>query len=59
MQLIKKVYQKAGISNITDAAFFECHSTRTVIGDTAELSVVAGILRDEVLILARFVTSPA
>lgn len=46
-QLIKRAYQKAGISEITDTAFFECHGSGTVVGDTAELSVVADLFKDK------------
>ncbi|OGM49399.1 polyketide synthase [Aspergillus bombycis] len=46
-QLIRKAYQRAGISNITDTAFFECHGSGTVVGDTAELSVVADLFKEK------------
>ncbi|KAE8135591.1 hypothetical protein BDV38DRAFT_294606 [Aspergillus pseudotamarii] len=46
-QLIRKAYQKAGISDITDTGFFECHGSGTVVGDTAELSVVADLFKEK------------
>lgn len=39
--LIQKAYETAGISNITETPFFECHGTGTAVGDTAEVSVVS------------------
>lgn len=40
-ELILKAYERAKIEDITETAFFECHGTGTVMGDTAETSVVA------------------
>lgn len=45
-QLILKAYERAGITNITDTAFFECHGTGTIVGDKAETSVVADLFQD-------------
>ncbi|KAJ5291615.1 Fum1p [Penicillium angulare] len=45
-RLIKKTYAKAGIENITETGFFECHGTGTTIGDTAEVSVVAKLFQN-------------
>ncbi|KAJ5629451.1 Acyl transferase/acyl hydrolase/lysophospholipase [Penicillium herquei] len=41
--LIKKTYAKAGISDITQTALFECHGTGTLAGDKTEASVVAKV----------------
>ncbi|KAF3384455.1 Compactin diketide synthase mokB [Penicillium rolfsii] len=41
--LVQKAYERAMISDITETGFFECHGTGTVIGDTAETSVVADL----------------
>ncbi|KAJ5662752.1 hypothetical protein N7462_011678 [Penicillium macrosclerotiorum] len=42
-RLIRRAYQKAGIENISQTGFFECHGTGTIAGDTAETSVVAKV----------------
>ena len=44
-QLIEKAYQRAEIEDITETAFFELHGTGTAVGDRAETSVVAELLR--------------
>lgn len=41
--LIRKTYAKAGIPDITQTAFFECHGTGTVAGDKSEVSVLAKV----------------
>jgi acyl transferase domain-containing protein len=41
--ILQKAYQRAGIDDITETAFFECHGTGTVIGDKNEVSVVADL----------------
>ncbi|KAJ5993473.1 kinase subdomain-containing protein [Penicillium sp. IBT 35674x] len=46
-RLIRKAYGKAGLDDITQTAFFECHGTGTTVGDTAETSVVAKIFGDK------------
>ena len=46
-RLIRKTYKKAGIENICETAFFECHGTGTIVGDTAEASVVAKLFQDK------------
>lgn len=45
-RLIKRAYMKAGIDDLSQTAFFECHGTGTVAGDTAETSVVARLFHD-------------
>ncbi|RAK90795.1 polyketide synthase [Aspergillus costaricaensis CBS 115574] len=45
--LIRKAYQKAGISDISKTAFFECHGTGTIVGDTAETTVIANVFGHE------------
>ncbi|KAL4894897.1 hypothetical protein BDV59DRAFT_212153 [Aspergillus ambiguus] len=44
-RLIRRAYGRAGIEEdcIGQTAFFECHGTGTIVGDTAEASVVANI----------------
>ncbi|KAJ5553185.1 hypothetical protein N7494_002563 [Penicillium frequentans] len=45
-RLIKRAYSKAGIDDLSETAFFECHGTGTVAGDTAETSVVARLFHN-------------
>ncbi|PLB54037.1 polyketide synthase [Aspergillus steynii IBT 23096] len=52
-QLIRHAYKKAQIvgDEVSRTAFFECHGTGTIVGDTAEASVVANIFgRDGIYI---------
>ncbi|EFQ96902.1 fatty acid synthase S-acetyltransferase [Nannizzia gypsea CBS 118893] len=44
-QLIRQAYSQAKIHDISETAFFECHGTGTVIGDTTELSAVATLFQ--------------
>lgn len=44
-QLIRRAYKKAGIDDISQTAFFECHGTGTTVGDFAETSVVANLFK--------------
>ncbi|PLB37997.1 ketoacyl-synt-domain-containing protein [Aspergillus candidus] len=44
-QLIRKTYAKAGIEDVDRTAFFECHGTGTVAGDTTEAAAVARVFR--------------
>jgi acyl transferase domain-containing protein len=44
--LIRRAYQRAGITDVFNTGFFECHGTGTVAGDTAETSVVAKVFGD-------------
>jgi acyl transferase domain-containing protein len=50
-RLVRKAYKKAGIHDISQTGFFECHGTGTTIGDSAETSVVAKIFQDKGIIL--------
>ncbi|EEQ34967.1 Fum1p [Microsporum canis CBS 113480] len=43
--LIRQAYSQAKIHDISETAFFECHGTGTVIGDTTELSAVATLFQ--------------
>ncbi|RHZ46920.1 uncharacterized protein CDV56_103490 [Aspergillus thermomutatus] len=42
-RLVRRTYRKALIDDIARTGFFECHGTGTIVGDTAETSVVAKI----------------
>ncbi|KAL0932749.1 polyketide synthase [Colletotrichum truncatum] len=44
--LIRKTYEKAGISDFSKTAFFECHGTGTPTGDPLEVAAVARIWKD-------------
>ncbi|RAL13936.1 polyketide synthase [Aspergillus homomorphus CBS 101889] len=46
-RLIRNAYRKAGVEDIGKTAFFECHGTGTIVGDTAETSVVAKIFGND------------
>ncbi|KAM5467173.1 Type I Iterative PKS [Microsporum ferrugineum] len=43
--LIRQAYSQAKIHDISETAFFECHGTGTVIGDTTELSAVGTLFQ--------------
>lgn len=45
--LIRQTYDRAGITNVADTAFFECHGTGTQVGDIAEIAAVAKVLQEE------------
>ncbi|GFF30084.1 lovastatin nonaketide synthase [Aspergillus udagawae] len=45
-RLIRRAYRRAGITDVFNTGFFECHGTGTVAGDTAETSVVAKVFGD-------------
>ncbi|KAL4900418.1 hypothetical protein BDW74DRAFT_182748 [Aspergillus multicolor] len=49
--LVRWAYEKAGIPDITQTGFFECHGTGTVAGDTAEASVVAKLFEGKGVIM--------
>ncbi|KAL4735276.1 hypothetical protein BDV11DRAFT_173962 [Aspergillus similis] len=49
--LVRWAYKKAGIADITQTGFFECHGTGTVAGDTAEASVVAKLFEGKGIIM--------
>ncbi|KAL4933195.1 acyl transferase domain-containing protein [Aspergillus undulatus] len=42
-ELIRHAYRKANINDIDQTAYFECHGTGTMAGDTAEMSAVANV----------------
>ncbi|KAL4793757.1 acyl transferase domain-containing protein [Aspergillus venezuelensis] len=42
-ELIRQAYKKANINDIDQTAYFECHGTGTVAGDTAEMTAVANV----------------
>ncbi|KAF3491768.1 uncharacterized protein GIQ15_01285 [Arthroderma uncinatum] len=39
--LIRSAYRRAGIQNIFETGFFECHGTATQVGDITETTVIA------------------
>lgn len=49
--LIRKAYAAAGIQNLCDTAFFECHGTGTTVGDVAEASVVADLFKERGILI--------
>ncbi|KAL4866957.1 hypothetical protein BDV12DRAFT_210233 [Aspergillus spectabilis] len=42
-ELIRHAYRKARIDDLDKTAYFECHGTGTMAGDTAEMSAVARV----------------
>lgn len=42
-RLIRKTYEKGGITDFSKTAFFECHGTGTPTGDPIEVSAVARV----------------
>jgi acyl transferase domain-containing protein len=50
-RLVIKAYEKAGIYDIGQTGFFECHGTGTTIGDSLESTAVAKIFQDSGVIL--------
>ncbi|KAL3496347.1 hypothetical protein BJX62DRAFT_251184 [Aspergillus germanicus] len=49
--LVRWAYKKAGIADIAQTGFFECHGTGTVAGDTAEASVVAKLFEGKGIVI--------
>ncbi|KAL3251548.1 hypothetical protein ABHI18_010586, partial [Aspergillus niger] len=49
--LVRRAYEKAGIDDISQTGFFECHGTGTVAGDTAETSAVANLFKGKGVII--------
>jgi acyl transferase domain-containing protein len=49
--LVRWAYKKAGIEDIAQTGFFECHGTGTVAGDTAEASVVAKLFEGKGVVI--------
>ncbi|EZF22032.1 hypothetical protein H112_05022 [Trichophyton rubrum D6] len=49
--LIRRAYERAGIDDISQTGFFECHGTGTVAGDTVEVSVVAKVFEGKGVII--------
>ncbi|KAF5855558.1 hypothetical protein ETB97_008996 [Aspergillus alliaceus] len=49
--LIRRAYEKAGIKDITQTGFFECHGTGTVAGDKAELSVISKLFNGKGIVI--------
>ncbi|KAI1118030.1 hypothetical protein F5Y14DRAFT_447438 [Nemania sp. NC0429] len=41
--LIKQAYRRAGIADMSQTAYFECHGTGTMAGDTAETKAIAQV----------------
>ncbi|KAL4814485.1 hypothetical protein BDW67DRAFT_186683 [Aspergillus spinulosporus] len=45
-ELIKHAYRKAGIEDVNETAYFECHGTGTMAGDTVETTAIAKVFRE-------------
>ncbi|KAL5051285.1 hypothetical protein BDW71DRAFT_193707 [Aspergillus fruticulosus] len=48
--LIRHAYKKAGIKDINETAYFECHGTGTMAGDTAETAAIAKVFSEGIYI---------
>ncbi|KAH7109104.1 fatty acid synthase S-acetyltransferase [Dendryphion nanum] len=44
--LIRRAYARAGIENLDETAYFECHGTGTQVGDRIESTAVANLFSD-------------
>jgi len=44
--VIKEAYGRAGITDLSKTAFFECHATGTAVGDPIEVEAVGRVFRD-------------
>lgn len=47
VELIRKAYQQAGIEDIQETGFFECHGTGTAVGDAIETAAMAEVFREK------------
>ncbi|KAF4459108.1 KR domain-containing [Fusarium albosuccineum] len=45
--MIRKAYASAGITNIRDTAFVECHGTGTATGDPIETTAISNVFGDD------------
>ncbi|KAE8381596.1 polyketide synthase [Aspergillus bertholletiae] len=50
-KLIRKAYRRAGIGNIAETAFVECHGTGTAAGDVVETSAIASAFNNKGVII--------
>jgi acyl transferase domain-containing protein len=48
--LIRHAYRKAGIEDVNETAYFECHGTGTMAGDTAETTAIAKVFREGIYV---------
>ncbi|KAL3431718.1 hypothetical protein BDV09DRAFT_206448 [Aspergillus tetrazonus] len=48
--LIRQAYRKAGIEDFNETAYFECHGTGTMAGDTAETAAIAKIFHEGIYV---------
>ncbi|KAL4734420.1 hypothetical protein BDV11DRAFT_174769 [Aspergillus similis] len=48
--LIRHAYRKAGIEDVNETAYFECHGTGTMAGDTAETTAIAKVFHKGIYI---------
>lgn len=51
IELIRKAYRLAGIENVHETAFFECHGTGTSVGDAIETAAVAEVFGERGMVI--------
>lgn len=51
VDLIRKAYKQAGIQDVHETAFFECHGTGTAVGDAVEATAVAEVFGEKGIII--------
>ncbi|RJE26620.1 polyketide synthase [Aspergillus sclerotialis] len=51
VELIRKAYKQAGIQDVYETAFFECHGTGTAVGDAVEAAAVAEVFGEKGIII--------
>ncbi|PLB49359.1 putative polyketide synthase [Aspergillus steynii IBT 23096] len=56
-RLIRQAYQRAGIADLSQTAFVECHGTGTKVGDVVEAMAVARAFRSDELYLGAVKTN--
>ncbi|KAE8391132.1 putative polyketide synthase [Aspergillus alliaceus] len=51
VDLVRQAYRRAGLNNVCETGFFECHGTGTTVGDVSETSMIAKIFQEKGIII--------
>ncbi|GLB05729.1 putative PKS/NRPS-like protein biosynthetic cluster [Aspergillus tubingensis] len=51
VDLVRQAYHRAGLTNVCETGFFECHGTGTSVGDVSETSTIAKIFQEKGIII--------